>query len=254
MKYTNKQLLNDGFRIKGQVPADDRTVFSSATELYVSPSNRGEDTLFNRAYVGLKVTIENEGFSSYVCIDAEPYTPGSTTVVNVGNWENYWQKADKDVFDYVNTNVDTSIYDLSTLVHGTMDPSVRLLEAYAKNNNIPDTIGNGLSINASLGTTGNIYTIKVNTDTSTVAVVDDKLSGGTYRVIKDEANDFDDSNLFAKYYLVYRQPGADSDVSIGNSATIEIPKVQVLKDAYLCKAKREEDPSTGKYVYIVTSR
>ena len=251
MKYTNKQLLNDGFRIKGQVPTDDRTVLSAVSELYVSASNRGEDTLFNRAYVGLKVTIENEDFASYVCVNAEPYTPGSTIEVNSDNWETYWHKADKDIFDYVNTTVDTSIRDLSVFVRNTVNTSVNLLETYAKTNIIPDANNNGLTITNTLGTTGNSYSIKINTDSSTVAIVNDKLSGGIYRVVKDEANDLDDSNLFAKYYLVYRKPGSSTDVPISGSVTIEIPKVQILKDAYMCKAEPDATQPGG---YKVTSR
>jgi phage host-nuclease inhibitor protein Gam len=251
MKYTNKQLLNDGLRIKGQVPADDRTVLGAVSELFVSPSNRGDDTLFNRAYVGLKVTIEGDDFASYVCVDAGPYTPGSTAEVKNSNWKNYWHKADKDIFDYVYTTVDTSIRDLSTFVRNTVNTSVNLIETYVRTNNLPDANNNGLTITPTLGVTGNSYAIKVNTDSSTVAIVNDKLVGGTYRVVKDEANDLDDTNLFARYYLVYRKPGSSTDVSIGNSATIEIPKVQILKDAYICKAV--EDP-TKPGGYRVTSR
>ena len=251
MKYTNKQLFNDGLRIKGQVPADDRTVLGAVSELYVSASNRGDDTLFNRAYVGLKVTIEGEDFASYVCVNADPYTPGSTIEVKASNWKTYWHKADKDIFDYVSTSVDTSIRDLSTFVRNTVNTSVNLLETYARTNNIPDANNNGLTITPTLGTTGNSYAIKVNTDSSTVAIVNDKLTGGTYRVVKDNDNDLDDSNLFAKYYLVYRKPGSSSDTEIAGSATIEIPKVQILKDAYLCKAEPDATQPGG---YKVTSR
>ena len=254
MKYTNKQLFNDGLRIKGQVPTDDRTVLSDVTELFVSPSNRGEDTLYNKAYRGLVVTIENDGaneYTSYVCVNADPYTPGNDIEVGGNNWTQYWHKTDKDIFDYVFTNVDTSVRDLSVFVRRTVNTSVNLLETYARTNNFPESSNNGLTITPTLGVTGNSYSIKINTDASTVAVIDDKLTGGTYRVVKDTENDLVDSNLFAKYYLVYRKPGSSTDISVGESATIEIPKVQILKDAFICKA--EPDP-TQPGGYKVTSR
>ena len=214
----------------------------------MSQSNRGENTLFNRAYVGLKVIIESDDFASYVCIDAGPYTPGSHDEVKSSNWNNYWQKADKDAFDYIENNVDASILDISKFAH-LLETSVNLLDEYAKTNIIPDS-NNGLTISHILGDIGNIYSIEINTDSSTVAIINDELVGGTYKIVKDVANDLDDSNLYARYNLVYRQPGSSTDVPVGGSETIDIPKIQVLKDASICKAELDASAPGG---YRVTS-
>ena len=53
MLYTNIQKFNDGIRLSGQTPLDDRVVFETVNDLYISTGTATTHELYGRAYVGL---------------------------------------------------------------------------------------------------------------------------------------------------------------------------------------------------------
>lgn len=156
-----------------------------------------------------------------------------------------------DVSSYVRTTVDGSVNRIDNFVKQTLNPSVNAIETYLKTNNIPNSNeSNGLTITGTLGTTGYTYDFMVNTDSSTIAIVDDVVTGGRYKIVRDASADADDSNLYSKYYLRYIYPGTTALKPI-DSDVIEVPKARVVKNAFLCKAVEDSGYPGG---YRITSK
>lgn len=95
--YTNVQKFNDGLRIQGQVPVDDRLYLDSLQNLYITTASYNSCPLYGRAYKGMIVVLGDTN-DVLVCKNAEPYTPGKLTTsnsVNATNYLTYW----KDITD-----------------------------------------------------------------------------------------------------------------------------------------------------------
>ena len=91
MLYTNKQKSNDGLRLIGYDPIDDRLIAESVNDLYITTTSYASHDLYNRAYRGMTVTVVNTN-DIYICFDATPYKPNSVVDVNATNFKNYWKR------------------------------------------------------------------------------------------------------------------------------------------------------------------
>ena len=91
MLYKNIQDFNDGIRLKGQTPLDDRLVANDISDLYLAVATASTHDLYNRAYRGLTVTVVSTN-DIYICTDATPYTPATVSVVKASNFGQYWKR------------------------------------------------------------------------------------------------------------------------------------------------------------------
>ena len=111
MKYTNTQQFNLGLKFMTGDPADDRLILNSSSDMFVNKNNTTEanSPLFNRAYAGMIVTVADEDYETYVCINDAPYRAKTKANVTAANLSTYWKRGDQTLYNYVHTEVDNYI-------------------------------------------------------------------------------------------------------------------------------------------------
>ena len=90
MKYTNTQQIEKGLRYATTDPADDRLVLNSSSEMFI---NNKTGQLYGRVYAGMTVTVADQNFETYVCINDGPYK-GNGQNINGTNLATYWKRGD----------------------------------------------------------------------------------------------------------------------------------------------------------------
>ena len=220
MKYSDRSKFppidyQNGIYLNGQVPLDERSVAATINDLYVNPSNRGASTLYGRAYVGMPVTIV-ETNQILICKNADPYTPGnSATTVNDDNFTTYWQPPLSEI--------------LSANAAGT---------------------GGGIDVSTlkSELTGQDIYSIGAKVDGTNIKIVNDKITGGSYKLTRVDSHTLEDG-IWASYRLSYKGPDASSYTDLTDTQ-IDIPELDILEEVHICKATY--DSVTGKYTETAT--
>ena len=100
--YDNALLTNNGFRMIGQMPIDDRAVWAYKSDIFVDGENPKSASLFNKAYTGIQIVVKEENTATLmVCKNAEPYTPGYNITVNEDNYKEYWSILGSDIYDKI---------------------------------------------------------------------------------------------------------------------------------------------------------
>lgn len=100
--YDNALLTNNGFRMIGQMPIDDRAVWAYKSDIFVDGENPKSASLFNKAYTGIQIVVKEENtVTLMVCKNAEPYTPGYNITVNEDNYKEYWSILGSDIYDKI---------------------------------------------------------------------------------------------------------------------------------------------------------
>lgn len=89
MLYTNIQKFNDGIRVYGSTPLDDRTVASSVRDLFIDALDKSRCELFGRAYTGMTVILMDTNEIA-ILVNAEPYTPDSEQSIDENNYLEFW--------------------------------------------------------------------------------------------------------------------------------------------------------------------
>lgn len=238
--YFNKQKLNNPFSPNGAAPLDDRSVFDLQQDLYIDTDEKTLHPLYNRAYKGMQVAVfnpEDNGEALHlILINPEPYMPDGNVSITADNFEEYWTVIGSFVQRYVNEVVDPSIGRLWEYVRHTNIVNVGGIDISADNDyEIAENI------------TATLYEIKVKTDDNTIKLIDDKLTGAEYKITKMDIDTLA-TGVFSTYKLSIKRPGATEYVDLDQ--TIDIPKAQVLKETYVCKAVYNE----GEYTITVKQK
>lgn len=228
MKYTNTQQFNLGLKFMTGDPADDRLILNSSSDMFVNKNNTTEanSPLFNRAYAGMIVTVADEGYETYVCINDAPYRAKTKANVTAANLSTYWKRGDQTLYNYVHTEVDNYI----------RTPHIKVNSEWI-------TCSSTLSTQ---GIKGIDYVFDASIDSNTLEVHGKKLSGWKYQI--DKIKNPGDAN-YAEYQLQYWAPGATGWAN--DPIKIEIPKLQVLKEVRLCVAVPDSTSMGGYRVYTV---
>ena len=225
MKYTNTQQFNLGLKFMTSDPADDRLVLSSSANMFVNKNNTANSSLFNRAYAGMVVTVEDEGYETYVCIDDSPYKAKTVANVTAANLKNYWKRGDQTLYNYVHTEVDDYV----------RTPHIKVNSQWI-------TCTSTLS---STGIKGIDYVFDASVDNDTLKVKNHILSGWKFQLKRVESPA---TTNYSEYNLQYWQPGATQWAD--DPVKIEIPKVQVVKQVKLCKAVADASELGGYRVIV----
>ena len=231
MKYTNTQQFNQGLKFMTGDPADDRLILNSSSDMFVNKSSTTEENspLFNRAYAGMIVTVADEGYETYVCINDAPYKAKTKANVTAANLTNYWKRGDQTLYNYVHTEVDDYI----------RTPHIKVNSEWIK----------CTSTLSQTGIKGIDYVFDASIDSNTLEVHGKKLSGWKFRLDEIAAGDAN----YKEYQLQYWAPGA-TDWENDTRTTIEIPKLQVLKKVRLCVAVPDDTSMGGYRVYTVKNK
>lgn len=100
--FTNALKFNNGLSIKGRAPIDDRTVWSSMSDLYVDSQNPTSAPMFNKIHDGMLVVINDEKSGTLmVCKDSTPYKPGAAKDVTADNYTEYWSMLGSNIYDEI---------------------------------------------------------------------------------------------------------------------------------------------------------
>ena len=244
MKYSDRSKFppvdfQNGIYVNGQVPLDERDVASKIEDLFVSTTNRGEETLYKRAYVGMQVTIANPStneFEVLVCTNADPYTPGnSATTVNAQNYTQYWRSMRTEISPAGGTSGGGAISITSEISPTTGEETFSI--GVKVDNDTVKIVNDKLSIS-----------LNSRVDNDTIKVISDKLTGGKYKFKRVDEKTLGDG-IWASYRLAYKAPGASDYVELTDEQ-IDIPELDILEEVHICKATY--DSSTGKYTETAT--
>lgn len=213
-KFNNHTELNNGFFLNGATPLDDRLVWTSMEDFYITATDKESSKLYGVAYEGMQVSIveENAAPRLFILRDVYPYTPDNKEgefAVNVTaeNFRSFW-------------------YEISALELKSEDGTINFTEE--------ETIS-GKSIDMS-----------VNIDNDTLQNIGGVITGTKFKITrKTQANE----NMLASYTLQHMLPGTSEFVTIPGSDDINVPKDYVVKEVHVCKATYNE--STGKYTETI---
>lgn len=213
-KFNNHTELNNGFFLNGATPLDDRLVWTSMEDFYITATDKESSKLYGVAYEGMQVSIveENAAPRLFILRDVYPYTPDNREgeyAVNVTaeNFRSFW-------------------YEISAVELKSEGGTIIFDET--------ETIS-GKSIDLS-----------VNIDNDTIQSVDGVITGTKFKITrKTQANE----NMLASYTLQHMLPGTTQFVNIPGSDDINVPKDYVVKEVHVCKAIYDE--STGKYTETI---
>ena len=223
MKYTNTQQIEKGLKYATTDPADDRVVLNSSSDMFI---NNKTGQLYGRGYAGMTVTVADQNYETYVCINDGPYK-GNGQNITAANLATYWKRGDQTLYNYVHTEVDDYI----------CTPHIKVNSEW-------------ISCTSTLSTTGIKgidYVFNASIDNNTLKVNNNILSGWKFQLDK-LSTPVSDAN-YAEYQLQYWQPGATSWAN--DPTKIEIPKLQVLKSVRLCVAVPDTTQMGGYKVATV---
>ena len=86
----------------------------------------------------------------------------------------------------------------------------------------------------------NTYEVNVNTDGNTIDIVNNQLTGVTYRLDKVPSDDVAE-NYASQYKLMQISPDGTTETQVGD--TINIDKDRMVRDAHVCTFNKKEDGS-----------
>lgn len=239
-KFKNTNIFQDGISVNAHTPIDDRLVFDSSSDLYISSSSPATAPLYKVAYKGMNVVVLNGGVpQQYILNDETPYKYGSTVSVTASNLLTYWSLVGKIENDFINNVINTSINKLenrettSEVSIGKLDSSVKSITSYVYSN-----------VDAS------ISTLKSNlsrTDTSLDSLT---TNYNAYKTSNDASiNRLDGSvNYLNSSLLDVRNIITNNEKTIAQALTVIDTSVNKLKER-----SDTEDSSINKLINTVTS-
>lgn len=136
---------------------------------------------------------------------------------------------------------DATVQDLSFQI--TDPESVEKIEDFLKDEIIttdPSTGGITVTTAEDPSTGFNTYEITVNTDGDTIDIVNNQLTGATYRLDKVPSADVAE-NYASQYKLMQISPDGTTETQVGD--TINIDKDRMVRDAHVCTFNKKEDGS-----------
>ena len=247
MLYINIQKFNDGIRLSGQTPLDDSVVFETVNDLYISTGTATTHELYGRAYVGLIAAAADTG-ELYVCLNADPYTPGLVSTVNSMNFRTYWQWVGRELYEYVHGPVDSSIRTINSSLE-RINSSVNRLHDYDCSETLVEAADGAITVTYDYVSSidGNKYAIGVNVDNDTVKIVNDEITGGKYKLTKLDESQLAEG-VYSSYRLAYKAADRNTYVDF-TDVQIDIPKLSVVDQVHVCKAIYDDETHT----YIETA-
>ena len=136
-------------------------------------------------------------------------------------------------FKYIDT--DGSIKE--TVISITTPDSIEDMQEFLRSTLITADNESGLTVTQTTNSDGfKSYELDVNTDGTTIAVVNNNLKAGSYVIEKVPAGEVTD-NLASQYKLMYTAPGASTATQCG--PTIDIAKDKVVRSAHVCTFNRD---------------
>ena len=95
--YNNPVSVNNGVKLNGPAPVDDRLQLDNLSDIFVNASNPEECTLYGNIYQFAPVVVG--GAKLLILKDITPYLQGNKVTVNEQNYLNYWKSFDKEIYD-----------------------------------------------------------------------------------------------------------------------------------------------------------
>ena len=134
--YNNPIPVNNGVRLNGPAPLDDRLVLSDISDVYINAGTPNDCVLYGKIYKGAQITVyesipgsDKKQAIELILEDDSPYIMGHPITVNAANIYQYWKNAAKDAHDesVYNTyyhRTDAATTDRTLVPHGCMDTGV----------------------------------------------------------------------------------------------------------------------------------
>ena len=129
--YDNPISVNNGIKLDGPAPWDDRLVLESIETVFVEEGAESNCTLYGNAYKGMPVSVYAEDGHVLVLIlqNDAPYIQGAHIRVDAENYLNYWVSSDKLLDDATRFAVDSSYYpDRTVSDHGTISSGTAMAD------------------------------------------------------------------------------------------------------------------------------
>lgn len=95
--YNNPVSVNNGVKLNGPAPVDDRLQLDNLSDIFVNASNPEECTLYGNIYQFAPVVVSDAQL--LILKDITPYLQGNKVTVNEQNYLNYWKSFDKEIYD-----------------------------------------------------------------------------------------------------------------------------------------------------------
>jgi len=95
--YDNPIPVNNGVKVIGPAPQDDRLQLENLSDIFVNASSPEGCTLYGNIYQFATVVVADAQL--LILKDVTPYLQGNKITVNEQNYLNYWKSFDKEIFD-----------------------------------------------------------------------------------------------------------------------------------------------------------
>ena len=132
--YINSIPVNNGVRLNGATPLDDRLVLSDISDVYISAENPKDCVLYGRIYKGAQISVyqtvdDVQKVVQLILEDDTPYIQGHPVTVTEQNIYQYWKNIERDAHEDIINNTyyhqtDAASTDSTLVPHGCMDIGV----------------------------------------------------------------------------------------------------------------------------------
>ena len=135
--YNNPIPVNNGVRLNGPAPLDDRLVLSDISDVYISAATPKDCILYGKIYKGAQITVyetilgtDKKKAVELILEDDSPYIISDDPItVNASNIYQYWRNNAKEAHDesVYNTyyhRTDAATTDRTLVPHGCLDTGV----------------------------------------------------------------------------------------------------------------------------------
>ena len=95
--YNNPVSVNNGVKLNGPAPVDDRLQLDNLSDIFVNASNPEECTLYGNIYQFAQVVVGDAQL--LILKDVTPYVQGNNVTVNEQNYLNYWKSFDEEIYN-----------------------------------------------------------------------------------------------------------------------------------------------------------
>lgn len=95
--YDNPIPVNNGVKVIGPAPQDDRLQLENLSDIFVNAGSPERCTLYGNIYQFATVVVADAQL--LILKDVTPYLQGNKITVNEQNYLNYWKSFDKEIFD-----------------------------------------------------------------------------------------------------------------------------------------------------------
>lgn len=122
--FNNPVVVNNGVKLDGAFPIDDRFVLDSISDLYINAESPENCTLYGKIYKGAQLVAfdENGEAFGFILQDVSPYIQGHAQTVTADNFSTFWKSLDREVVlstYYHVTDIDPT--DSMLTPHGNLD-------------------------------------------------------------------------------------------------------------------------------------